>query len=205
MTVISNLFPTTVFLRDCHDFQEKREGLIQAIYDYKNRHPKGKVRSNRGGWQSSGIDQTDENLGSYVPWIGQQVHAALTGVLAEQTVVCPDNIWLNINGKGHYNVIHSHPGSHYSGTLWVKVPDSDSEFFLENPSEFSVAAYQHCFTDEFRGQNGIGGEYHFQPEEGRMILFPSHIRHGVWENNSDADRISISFNFGLFADASRRR
>ena len=33
-----------------------------------------------------------------------------------------------------------------------------------------------------------------RPEEGRMYVFPSWLEHGVEANQSDRDRVSISFN-----------
>ena len=34
----------------------------------------------------------------------------------------------------------------------------------------------------------------YPPQEGRLILFPAWLSHGVRENETDEDRISISFN-----------
>jgi len=37
-------------------------------------------------------------------------------------------------------------------------------------------------------------EVRMRPEEGRLYIFPGWMEHGVEENQSDSDRISISFN-----------
>ena len=37
-------------------------------------------------------------------------------------------------------------------------------------------------------------EVKMKPEEGRMYVFPGWLEHGVEENQSDEDRISIAFN-----------
>jgi len=37
-------------------------------------------------------------------------------------------------------------------------------------------------------------EIRMKPEEGRIYVFPGWLEHGVEENQSDADRVSISFN-----------
>ena len=36
-----------------------------------------------------------------------------------------------------------------------------------------------------------------EPEEGKLLLFPSYLNHAVEENLSDEDRIVISFNINL--------
>ena len=37
-------------------------------------------------------------------------------------------------------------------------------------------------------------EMRMPPEEGRMYVFPGWLEHGVEENKSDQDRVSIAFN-----------
>jgi len=41
-------------------------------------------------------------------------------------------------------------------------------------------------------------EVSMRPEVGRMYVFPGWLEHGVEENLSDRDRISISFNVAAF-------
>ena len=41
---------------------------------------------------------------------------------------------------------------------------------------------------------------HFNPTEGKIIVFPSHLNHLVQENKSNEDRISVSFNIRLNKD-----
>ena len=33
-----------------------------------------------------------------------------------------NNFWININGKGGSNIIHTHSGSTYSGVFYIKIP-----------------------------------------------------------------------------------
>ena len=44
-------------------------------------------------------------------------------------------------------------------------------------------------------------EIRMRPEEGRMYVFPGWLEHGVEENLSDRDRVSISFNVAAFPKA----
>jgi uncharacterized protein (TIGR02466 family) len=37
----------------------------------------------------------------------------------------------------------------------------------------------------------------FNPLEGRMLIFPSYLAHQVEPNESDEDRISVSFNLSI--------
>ena len=49
----------------------------------------------------------------------------------------------------------------------------------------------------FKNSNNYFHTYYFLPTEGRMLLFPSHLQHEVFENKSNEDRISVSFNINL--------
>ena len=40
-------------------------------------------------------------------------------------------------------------------------------------------------------------DYYREPVEGMMFMFPGHLLHRVGSNESNEDRISISFNLGL--------
>jgi len=44
-------------------------------------------------------------------------------------------------------------------------------------------------------------EITMRPEEGRMYVFPGWLEHGVEENRSNQDRVSISFNVAAFPRA----
>jgi ectoine hydroxylase-related dioxygenase (phytanoyl-CoA dioxygenase family) len=50
------------------------------------------------------------------------------------------------------------------------------------------------YSVNFKKENNAYLSYYFDPMEGGMILFPSHLAHRVNENKSDEDRISIAFN-----------
>ena len=39
-------------------------------------------------------------------------------------------IWANINTKGNFNTPHTHPGSHYSGCYYVKVPKNSGNLYF---------------------------------------------------------------------------
>ena len=53
------------------------------------------------------------------------------------------------------------------------------------------------YKSEFIKKNNYCHSYFFSPIEGRMLIFPSYLQHHVEVNNSEGDRISISFNIDL--------
>ena len=101
----------------------------------------------------------------------------------------PYNIsaWFTQNIPGAYLQIHHHHTSDITGTYYLKARGDglDGKFFFESP--VPAATHSLCFTqDHWR---------HYEtPEIGKLILFPGWINHGVLTNESDSDRIGISFN-----------
>ena len=53
------------------------------------------------------------------------------------------------------------------------------------------------YSDDFKKDTNYYYNYSFIPNEGLLVLFPSHLQHDVEVNKSDEDRISVSFNLKL--------
>jgi uncharacterized protein (TIGR02466 family) len=107
------------------------------------------------------------------------------------------NYWANINRKHCYNVDHVHQGSLLSAVFYVKVPENSGKITFLNPNDLLMESYLH-------GKNlnlnydlihcALSSTFTVEPKENCAIIFPSWLTHRVEHNNSDEDRISISFN-----------
>ena len=40
-------------------------------------------------------------------------------------------LWVNINGRGHYNKPHNHPETHFSGIYYVEVPEHSGALYFQ--------------------------------------------------------------------------
>ena len=108
------------------------------------------------------------------------------------------NVWMNINGKGGYNEVHTHPGAVMSGAFYVTVPPGPvgKLTFHRNAIEgyviHSLGTSEDMSTAEVPHTHST---WAYPPVNGRLMLFPAWVPHGVRENETDEERISISFNF----------
>ena len=168
----------------------------KSIKDYclKVRKEKpGVTISNRGGWHSSElilpIPQDLELLFNDLTLFVNDVCARYTGI----NDLVLGNFWININGKGDYNLSHDHQKSVISGTYYVSVPENNMGdlvlergdtmgFFLTGDikKEMTMANAEHCVKPA---------------QESAFYLFPSWVKHRVERNESNKERISIAFNF----------
>ena len=104
------------------------------------------------------------------------------------------NHWVNINPPNSYNTLHNHPQAHWSGVIYVKAPIGSGEIWFPNPDTFKTCSEVLFYKNEFKDYTKIHDHLSFTPREGTIIIFPSHLNHGVHMNESSEDRISIAFN-----------
>ena len=125
--------------------------------------------------------------------IGALLHTAQTTLrgFSSETHDIQGQGWVNINGKGGFNTPHDHGSFHWSGSYYVAVPETVEDRsgcieFLDPRGcvGFNPAEVSHLFAPKFQ----------VAPKAGHLLIFPSYLRHWVYPNQEDDDRISIAFN-----------
>jgi uncharacterized protein (TIGR02466 family) len=141
------------------------------------------VKSNRGGWQSKlqkpeGIYQ---RLVNEITSLTQNLPLNVKEVTIEQ-------MWFNINQQNDYNLIHNHGGRyHLSGTYYVRVPENSGRLVFRDPRPGQL-------LNNFMMERFDGNEiYHKNIHEGLLMIWPSYVDHFVEPNQTNNERISISF------------
>jgi uncharacterized protein (TIGR02466 family) len=92
--------------------------------------------------------------------------------------------WLTLTNPREYTRIHNHGYSDISGVYYFKTNKADGDLVFLSPNT-NLATM--VFAD-------IKDTVSYQPEEGKLILFPGWLYHTVSENDTDSDRVSLSFN-----------
>ena len=99
-------------------------------------------------------------------------------------------MWAIINKKNDFNVIHTHPNCYLSAAFYVKGPKDCGRFLIECPNIARRYAYP-----EVEKKNELNTEVAgIDVKEGDLLIFPGYLPHKVAKNESDEDRIVISFN-----------
>ena len=100
--------------------------------------------------------------------------------------------WIVSQYKGEYNPWHQHSG-HLSAVIYLKVPKGMDEFFeKEGEDHYPVGgAIQFMQGDK---QYLRSDTLTFRPEVGKMLIFPSWLKHSVYPFDVDGERRSMSFN-----------
>jgi uncharacterized protein (TIGR02466 family) len=100
--------------------------------------------------------------------------------------------WINISPTGAYNVTHDHGGAHLSGVYYVKGRTQEDQD--RNSGLLEILSPNGTSPRLPGGRPIMGQKVTFEPAAGQMIIFPAHLLHCVWPNQSSASRVSIAFN-----------
>lgn len=156
----------------------------------------GQNRSNQNGWHSDDdfFDRKEPGCCRLQSHILDSVRQATVGIAPDFNFAAQDvqiEGWININGRGGFNAPHDHPGWAWSGCYYITAPEGNSarsgciEFLdsrtnLQSPTVKGAACFQ--------------SKYMVKPRPGMLLLFPSWLRHWVYPNEDDTERITIAFN-----------
>jgi hypothetical protein len=98
------------------------------------------------------------------------------------------SIWTIKQKAGDYQEMHTHPGGHLSGVVYVDAPEfapdsnaSDGQFLLRLPATKDVSKF--IMQDTWK----------YTPQAGTVTLFPSHLPHTVYPWKGNGCRTVLAF------------
>ena len=187
-------FPHPIFQYKLDNYENHNKEYSQYIYDLQKEDSKGQKLSNVNGWHSPFFDLSSRETVGYKflmkiqPYIAD-VFKSYGWVFNPQKVKC-SGIWAIINKKGNFNTEHIHPNSNLSGAYYVSAPKNCGKFKVINPHSISRDKFPP--RENPNELNRLVAEHEI--EDGDLLIFPSYLPHSVLPNQSDDDRIVISFN-----------
>lgn len=99
--------------------------------------------------------------------------------------------WINVYDKGDFQESHVHIGFDFSGIYFLQAPEDSGKVVFENPLNiYNMRPLKSKKITDLYTESAI-----YAPVEGRLLLFRSNLRHGVFPNQSQNTRISLAFNF----------
>ena len=167
------LFPTNIFTTE---IDIDTQSLIERIYELQKENPTPNVKSNYGGWQS---DLHIDKDSTFDP-LTKTIKDILSNLFGRDIQL--SQMWANINKYRDFNIIHSHTRYYdFSGVFYLKAPENSGDICFRDPRP--AAVYSGMVPDLET----------FTPTKNMLVIFPSFLEHFVYPNETDEDRISISF------------
>ena len=173
-----------------------KEIVDQAlVIDTRILHQESNQFSNVGGYQSPTNPKNLEKFEPLFTYVEEHLNKFMDHLGCKRPALkyAGGGLWVNINGRGHYNKPHNHPETHFSGIYYVQVPEHSGALYFQRRQmqSFQIEALCGDRNPEY------GPLFEVMPEKGDLFLFPSEMYHGVYPNFSRQDRISVSFNINI--------
>ena len=170
---LTKLFPRIIGETTNKDFD-----LLEDIYKIRD-NPSGTPKSwvSNKTYSTFGRDLWDyPAFHPYMKWQDSQVLQYTYDIDYEfEKFKC--QTWFNIYKKNDFQELHNHGNE-----------DISTIFMVKGPTE---SAY--TYFKDFALQD----QYRFDFEEGKLLIFPSHMLHGVSQHQLDDERITIASNYKL--------
>lgn len=186
---VEAIFPTPLWIVDltAEVYRQMNTDLIKDISRLTEPLP---ALGANGTWQTDPILHEYEEFGKLISVLSDAVRGALAFLKIEYQDFEITGCWANINPYGGLNSIHNHPNNYISGVYYVSVPEGTGKIEFTDPrmgpgsilppvKEWSRFTCTKVMVDA---------------KEGRIVLFPSWLKHSVPINRTHEKRISISFN-----------
>ena len=106
--------------------------------------------------------------------------------------------WALLHKKGDFSPRHYHSNSWLSGVYYFKQLKNSGavQFHAQRPYGWSCSSMNPI--ESLEEVNDItSGCYVINPIEGDLLLFPSQLDHSSFPNDTNEDRVAISFNYTL--------
>ena len=170
------------------------DSLIKFCYEIKRKDEQGITLSNMGGWQSPNIANETHTefieLKNKIEDAANIYHRDLKFKKIYKQKI--DNIWVNINQKGHANFPHRHPHTMFSGVFYLTNTHSTPISFIHPYRDINTHYWDMSIIEEKNELNSAEGSIPQFPNE--LLIFPAWVEHKVHTHRENTDRITISFN-----------
>ena len=163
------------WIRNCETRKENNGGDSQ-----------NKIHYNRQSEDTFVLDKPE--LSNIRAFIEAKLHKFVTEIMASTDKLVITQSWLNKNKKGESHHEHVHPNSMVSGVWYPQIHEQLPPIQFRHRGQRDISLQ----TEKYNTFNSA--TFMLPMKRGELILFPSNLTHSVPTNQSDEERISLSFN-----------
>jgi uncharacterized protein (TIGR02466 family) len=184
-----SLFPTPVLNAQYPLSYEKELEYIRALpcrRENKGGDAGNVIHYNRQSEDTFVLD--NPVLGNIKAFIESKIHKFVKEIMNSNNEMVITQSWINKSGKGESHHEHVHPNSMVSG-VWYPVINEQLP-----PIQFRSKAQRDVSLQCEKFNNFNSATFLLPMKAGELIIFPSNLTHSVPANQSETERISLSFN-----------
>ena len=181
------LFPIPLLICPCpFEYGKELEWIKKQSYRRENKNTDTVSSLNRQTDDTFILDKPE--MSRVRQFIDSKIKIFADDIMGSDNEMVITQSWLNKNGKGESHHEHMHPNSMISGVWYPQINEKLPPIQFRNSQQrditLSIKNYDHFNSATFL----------LPMRKGELILFPSNLSHSVPANQSDEERISLSFN-----------
>jgi uncharacterized protein (TIGR02466 family) len=138
----------------------------------------------------------DENLKELKNNIMEKVNDFVYNILkiSKKQKFNLENSWINKHMINDWAQEHSHSNSILSGVYYIKTNENSGNICFHKDKNY-INLFYPSINFSYEEENHINcSSLQFQPKEGTLLIFPSHLSHSVLTNINTNIRYSLAFN-----------
>lgn len=188
-TAVHDLFSTPVWVVDLEPsvYEALNAGILRNLDEMIEERPSVDIG---GTLQTNNDLHTFDEFSDLTEQILEGSEAVLSFLQVDYDNFEITGCWANINPVGGMNTPHTHPNNYLSGVYYVQTMGGADSIFFSDPRPQATVVRPPVKQETMY----TGNEVSMEVREGRLILFPAWLSHGVPPNRGNRERISISFN-----------
>lgn len=201
------LWPVTILSRKFGKYQQINPQLITCFDEYRAKHPQ-KGSPVYVSPDNFSADTEHPALLTLQKFIMDNVFEVASDVNAphwprnQSLQVDVTGMWFQISNGFGFHETHVHGNCSWSGVYYVQSGDSSkhNKDIGSNGQLNGITRFYGPHTEYQAGGHGEMGNFYLQdntfdsyPEDGKLVIFPSHLKHMVFPYNGEKERIIVSF------------
>lgn len=184
-----SLFPTPVLIAQYPLPYEKELEYIRALpcrRENKGGDAGNVIHYNRQSEDTFVLDRPE--LSNIRAFIQSKIYKFVKEIMNSTDELVITQSWINKSGKGESHHEHVHPNSLVSGVWYPVINEQLPPIQFRSKSQRDVSLQCEKFN------NFNSATFLLPMKAGELIIFPSNLTHSVPANQSETERISLSFN-----------
>ena len=215
---ITQLWPVSILTRKFGKYQQVNRELIEHFAAYREAHPgrPGPVYVSPDNFSVGTENRAVLALQKFIMDGVFEIASAVNSPYWAQNQslnVHMTGMWFQVSNNYGFHETHVHGNCSWSGVYYVQTGDCSKgpKDLGDNGQPNGITRFYGPHMEYQAGGHGDLGNYYLQhhtwdsyPEEGKLVIFPSHIKHMVFPYNGNTDRIIVSFHAQVNGDSELR-
>lgn len=205
---IHKLWPVSILTRRFSHYQAVNPALLKLFYEHRDleqRAPSQAYASRDNLLEQYPINRDLQDLATFIRdgifEISSEANAPFWDDKAEINVHLT-GLWFQISNGHAFHETHVHGNCSWSGVYYVQSGDStpSKEALGKDKRPNGITRFYGPHMEYMAGGHGDYGNYYIQdsswdsfPQDGKLCIFPSHLKHMVYPYNGEKDRVIVSF------------